>query len=135
MKLEFKNNLLIIYLYKYLFDYQDNKLLHQEIKTLFINLIKNYHISLFGFLKVDIYENKKYGCILEVSKINDNDLDYLDLKIIIHSNVNFYLVMDKYYFFNLKDVVYKDNKYYINIVNIDNIVKYIEFGNIEYDKK
>ena len=86
------------------------------------------------FFKVDIYENQKYGCILEIKKIYGDNTDFIDLKIVLHRNITFNLVMDEYYFFNFDDVIYKNNKYYVDINKIDNLDKYMEFGVINYDK-
>lgn len=134
MKIEYQNDLLIVYLYKYIFSFNHKEELYKEIKNLFINLIKNYHLDLNGYFKVDIYENLKYGVVLEINKIYGNSNDFIDLKIILHHNTKFYLVMDDYHFFNNHDVIIKDNKYYIDIEKIDNILKYVEFGIIKYDK-
>lgn len=122
-----------VYLYKYFLDYDSKDKLHREIKELFVNLIKNYNLDLFGYFKVDIYENKKYGCILEINKIYGDNTEFIDLKIILHRKTTFYLVMDEYYYFDLKDILYRNNKYLINIENIDNLDKYIEYGEINYD--
>jgi hypothetical protein len=44
--------------------------------------------------------------------------------------------MDDYLLDNeMKDMFIKNNKYYINIENIDNVMPFLEFGNIIYQNK
>lgn len=134
MKIKYQSDLIIIYLYKHFLEYDNKDKLHHEIKEIFINLIKNYNLDLFGYFKVDIYENKKYGCILEINKIYSDNSDYIDLKVILHHNTKFYLVMNEYYFLNIEHVKYHNNNFYLDIDNIENLDNYIEFGEIYYDK-
>ncbi len=134
MKIKYQSDLIIIYLYKHFLEYDNKDKLHHEIKEIFINLIKNYKLDLFGYFKVDIYENKKYGCILEINKIYSDNSDYIDLKVILHHNTKFYLVMNEYYFLNIENVKYHNNNFYLDIENIENLDNYIEFGEIYYDK-
>ncbi len=133
MKLEYLNDKIIIYLYnEKLTDNSD--LLKEKIKKIIIKLIKNYHLNLFGYLKLNIYENDKYGLIMEIDKVNNVfNIDIIDLKIVIYPNVNFYLeISDDLYIDNFKNSIYKDNKFYINIDNLDNLLKYLEYGRIIY---
>lgn len=133
MKIDYVGDLIVIYLYKYHLNLDSMEELKQEIKSLFVILMKNYHLSLTGYFKVDLYENKKYGFILEIKKLY-NELTFTDLKIIIHYDTKFYLVTDSYYFFNIKESFIKNNKYYYNLDTIDKLDNYIEFGSIYYDK-
>ena len=138
MKVEYKNNKIIIYLYRYKLDIHDVGKLNEEVKNIFIKLIKVHKMNFFGYSIVHVYENKKYGSILEIEKIYQNDfnLDIIDLKLIIHENTIFYLEMDDYLLDNeMKDMFIKNNKYYINIENIDNVMPFLEFGNIIYQNK
>ena len=94
MKIEFNDDKTIIYLYQYHLDYNDIKKLNEQIKNIFLKVIKKYNINFFGLSKVDIFENSKYGCILEIEKIYSNDFfntEIIDLKIIVHKNIPFYL--------------------------------------------
>ncbi len=134
MKIKYQNDVIIIYLYNYYLSIDKKDKLHQEIKDLFVNLIKNYKLDLFGYFKVDIYNNKKYGSILEINKIFGDNNEFIDLKIIIHHNTKFYLSMNEYYFLDINDVKYQNNKYLVDIENIDNLASFMEFGEIEYDK-
>ena len=64
MKIEYSNNKIIIYLFKYDLTYDNVSSLNTEIKNIFIKLIKIYKLDFFGYFKVIIYRNKKYGSIL-----------------------------------------------------------------------
>ena len=138
MKIEYKENKIIIYLYRYKLDINNVEKLNKEIKNIFIKLIKVYKMDFFGYSKVHVYENKKYGSILEIEKIYNNEfnLDIIDLKLIIHENTKFYLEMDDYVLDKeISNMFFKDNKYYVNIEKIDNITPLIEFGKIIYQNK
>ena len=135
MKIEIKDKKTYIYLYKYLLDFDNIDNLNKEVKNIFIKLIKKYKLDFFGYSKVDIYENKKYGCIMEIDRIESNDfyLDIIDLKLVIHRNTPFYLEFDDYYFDSLyKNIFIQNGKYYLNINDLDNLMKYLEYGKIVY---
>ena len=136
MKIEFDDKKTIVYIYRYKLDIKDIPKLNKEIKNIFIKLIKVYHLDFFGYSKVHVYENKKYGCILEIEKIYNNDFNYdiIDLKLIIHENCPFYLEFFDYPFNNEIDICMQNNRYYVSIEKLDNIIKYIEYGKIIYKK-
>lgn len=134
MKIMSKDNKLIVYLYNELLDIDNKELLYKEIKDLFIKLIKKYHYSFFGYWKVDIYHNEIYGSFLEMEKIYDGfSVDIIDLKIRVFKNTLMKLEFDDNYFIN-KRVKYKNGKYYLNIKNPKDLIKYIEYGKIIYYK-
>ncbi len=137
MKIECMNEKVIVYLYKYRLSFDDTDKLNQEIKNIFIRLIKKYHFNFFGYSIVNVYENKKYGCVLEIEQIYNNgfNIEIIDLKLIVHRNCNFYLEFNDYFFFLPHDLLIKNNKYYMNINNIDNLLKYSEFGKLIYNEK
>ena len=135
MKIEYDNDKIIIFLYKQPLYLNDIEKLNKQIKNLFIKLIKNYKIDFFGFFKVIIYNNPQYGSILEIEKINDSDFNHniIDLKIIVIKNVDIFLEFDDNYFIEeYHKMIYRDGKYYLNIKDISNIMKYLEFGKIIY---
>lgn len=118
MKVEYKDNILIIYL---------RNISTDDIKELCIDTInklnKYYNIDLKGFYTINLYIDNSYGIVMEI-KIDESDLyldyDSIDLHIITHSSIFLYEVddildlnIDKYYSY--------DDKYYIDIDNIYNI--------------
>lgn len=138
MKIEYSNNKIIIYLFKYDLSYDNVNNLNTEIKNIFIKLIKIYKFDFFGYFKVIIYRNKKYGSILEIEKIysSDYEKEIIDLKIIVKDDIDIYLCFDEYpYLIDNNYIFVFNNKYYVNIKNIDNIYNYIEFGLPVYNIK
>lgn len=135
MKIDRKNNKIIIYLYRYHLSFDDMSLLSDDIKNLFIKLIKVYHLELNGLLNVTIYENKYYGYVLELENIKkyEYESDILDLKISIFPDSEFFVkcreydVLKKYH-----NLYYMNNEFYVNIRDIDNILDIIEYIDIVY---
>lgn len=136
MKIEFVPDKVIIYLYRDRLSINNIDILNKEIKNIFINLIKKYHLDFFGYSKVSIYNNPKYGNIMEIEKIYDHDFssNVIDLKIIVYKNAPMYLKFDDYYFNIMQRRItnHRNKEYLINISDIDNITKYIEYGKISY---
>ena len=136
MKIEGIDDKLIIYLRDYYFT--DNlKDITKEIKDLFNRLFNYYHIELSGLYEVIIFDNKKYGSVLEINKKeNLFNSKLIDVKVKMFKNNNFYFKTKDYFIINKYNSIYYDNNYYyININNIDNLNKVIEFGNIIYNEK
>ena len=136
MKIESKDEKLVVYLYRYHLTIDDIDKLNREIKNIFIKLIKYYHLDFFGYSKVSVYYNKYYGSVLEIEKIYNNEFnrEIIDLKLLIYNNTKFFLEFEDYPFSKEMPFVYENNKFYVDLENIDNIYKYIEFGKVIYDK-
>ena len=134
MKIECENDKIIVYLYNDILPFDDINLLNKKIKEIFIKIIKIYHLNFFGYSIVNIYHNDYYGCILEIEKIYNSDFntDIMDLKVIIHKNVDFFLEIDDDLYVDSSDFTINNDKYYINSNKINNIYKYIEYGKIVY---
>ena len=136
MKVEFEVNKVIVYLYENSLNIDNITLLNKDIKNLFIKLIKRYNLDFFGYSKVTIYNNYKYGNVLEIEKIYYDEFNShtIDLKVVVYRNVLMYLEFDDYCFTKKIDkIICKDNKYLLNIDDIDNIMEYIEYGRINYN--
>ncbi len=116
------------------FSFSNKEKLVNYIKKTIIRLKVFYDIHLQGFYKIYVYSNKKLGLILRIICIEDLDMETLDLKIIIRSNVDIYLKTEDYFIFKDKDLLYK-NEYYKNIKDIDNLYKYIEYCDIYLDEE
>ena len=137
MKIEYIDDKLIIYLRDYFFKNYDIKELTKDIKELFSKLLYYYKIELSGLYEVMIYDNKKYGSILEIIKKEDLfNPNVIDIKLKLFKDKDFYFKTKDYFILSSYNNIYYDNNdYYININNIDDINKVIEFGNILYNKK
>ena len=138
MKIEIIDEKIVLYLYNYFFKSLDKDNITKEIKNIFIRLIKYYKLKINGIYEVFVYENKKYGTILEIIKQEELlfHKDLIDIKVKIFKDVNIYLKSDNYFIFDkFKNIYYKDNNYYIDIKNINNLINIIEFIDIIYNEK
>ena len=57
----------------------------------------------------------------------------IDIKVKINKEVNFYFKTEDYFIIEkFKNIYYDSGEFYINILDIDNLNKYLEFGTIVY---
>lgn len=120
MKFEISEDDYIIYINKNLYDIDLNNKeeIESYIKELIVKLKDIYHEILTGSYKVNIFENRNMGLIIEIKKQEEFNLfrDLIDLKINIYRNSEVYLEFSDYFlisdYFDI--YTYKD-KYYINI--------------------
>lgn len=139
MKVDIKNDNFIIYVNKYLINYdmKNRKDIEENIKDLLIRIRKIYKIKLSGYYKIKIYQNDLYGLIFECIKEDDLDFfpDFCDLKINILYDSKILLESDDFFIFNNNKKTYKKgNKFYINIkdLNEKEINRLSEFCKIKY---
>lgn len=139
MKVDIKNDNFIIYVNKYLINYdmKNRKDIEENIKDLLIRIRKIYKIKLSGYYKIKIYQNDLYGLIFECIKEDDLDFfpDFCDLKINILYDSKILLESDDFFIFNNNKKTYKKgNKFYINIKDLNKleIIKLSEFCKIKY---
>ena len=139
MKVDIKNDNFIIYVDKYLINYdmKNRKDIEENIKDLLIRIRKIYKIKLSGYYKIKIYQNDLYGLIFECIKEDDLDFfpDFCDLKINILYDSKILLESDDFFIFNNNKKTYKKgNKFYINIKDLNEleIIKLSEFCKIKY---
>ena len=128
---------IVLYLYDYFFNLEKENIT-REIKELFLKLIKYYSLKLNGIYEVLLFENSKYGTILEINKIKELlfNKDVIDIKVKIYKKANIYLKTKDYFILEkYKNIYSKDNNYYININDVDKIINLIEFIDIIYKEK
>lgn len=138
MKLDIKNEKIVVYLYNYFFQTKEKDKLVKEIKNIFLKLIKTYNLNINRRYEVYVYENSKYGTILEI--IEKDELlfprELIDIKVKFINNTNIFLKTDNYFCLeNYKNIYYFDNNFYINLLDIDNLISIIEFVDIIYNEK
>lgn len=103
------------------------------IKDIISKIDSRYRLNLNGFYKIKVFPNKKLGVYLDIIKIDDNDFnDRADFRIVIYQDSNFYLEMDVCDIKNIDEKIYYNNNFYININDINNIDKYMDYGQIIY---
>lgn len=139
MKVDIKNDNFIIYVNKYLINYdmKNRKDIEENIKDLLIRIRKIYKIKLSGYYKIKVYQNDLYGLIFDCVKEDDLDFfpDLCDLKVNILYDSKMLLESDDFFIFNNNKKTYKKgNKFYINIKDLNEleIIKLSEFCKIKY---
>ena len=102
----------------------NNKLeLIEVIKDLIKKAESRYKLFLSGFYKIKVYPNKKLGVFLNIIKIDDNEFsNTTDFRIVIYQNEKFFLETELYELFNNVEMRYFNNKFYIDIDDVDNIL-------------
>lgn len=105
MKIIEMENKIILYLYDNELSLKNFKTLEENLKELFIRLRKYYDLKIHGFYNVYIYNDSKYGSVLELLKEDILDFDYLmdevDMKIEIK---------DTNFLFKYNDILEIDKK-------------------------
>ena len=137
MKLEKINDDLInIYFNPFYFKDIDlnNKLeLIEVIKDLIKKAESRYKLFLSGFYKIKVYPNKKLGVFLNIIKIDDNEFsNTTDFRIVIYQNEKFFLETELYELFNNVEMRYFNNKFYIDIDDVDNILPISDMVDVIY---
>lgn len=98
-----------------------------DVKSYVNNLIlilKDYDINLSGFYSINIYTSKHANIIL--FNFIDDLCDAFDYKIKVYTDKIYFKFKD---YFNVNNYdFFKDDYYFINVNKLDNIIKYIEFG-------
>jgi len=138
MKIENKDNLIIVYLIDTFYSNLEKKELINEIKKIFIRLTKYHNYELKGVFDVYLYENIKYGVILEIVSVDELlfPREYIDINLKIYKDKKFYFKTNDYFIISkYKNIYYYHDYYYIDIDNIDNYLKIMEHGMLLYKEK
>ncbi len=133
MKVDFENNVIYVYFYEEKINLNDMMEVNNKIKKIIVRLIKRYKLNISGYNKVTVYHNSNFGLVLKIERMYNtiSVTGIIDLKVIIYKDVDMYLEFDDYCFIERpKNLIVKNNKYYLNLENIDNIYKYIELGKL-----
>lgn len=78
MKVVMEDDLIILYLNKFLFksiDFSDKEVLQKYIKGLLLKLQDNYSLEFKGYYDITLYVDRNYGVIIEICR---EELEYLD---------------------------------------------------------
>ena len=112
----------------------NNKLeLIEVIKDLIKKAESRYKLFLSGFYKIKVYPNKNLGVFLNIIKIDDNEFsNTTDFRIVIYPNEKFFLETELYELFNNVEMRYCNNKFYIDIDDVDNILPISDMVDVIY---
>lgn len=118
MKIETNQSKIIIYLS--FFDKQKFECNEENFKELFIKLKRYYKLDLKGYYKIDVYQDQKYGIVLDVVKEDFEYIDYFNNQ--IEMKITFYEVEYLYLLKNIYDInilkkgkIYKKDEIYFKI--------------------
>ena len=132
-------NKLLIYINNIFFKnetWDDKDKIIKTIKKYIIRLKNNYHIKLRGFYKVRAFPNKKIGTFIEMEKLDEDDYDSIELRIIVDFKEKLFFKFYEYeYIPNNSNYILYDNFYYVDIKDIEeDIISFIELGEIVYER-
>ena len=111
---------------------KDKEKIIKWVKNYIIKLKNNYNINIRGFYKVRVFPNKKVGTFVEMEKLDEDDYDNIELRIIVDYKERLFFKFNDYFDIpNNCKYIYYDNFYYVEIENIkENILNFIEMGEI-----
>ena len=107
MKVDRLDDNIIVFLNKYYIkdlDYDDIKVIEQELKPLFKKL-EGHHIKIKGYYDVFIYKDTNYGIIIELTS---NNLGYEDFNEVIDMRI---LTKNVKFLYKVDDIIPLDIKY------------------------
>ncbi len=129
---------LIIYINNVFFKreiWDDKEQIIKTIKDFIIRLKNNYRIKLKGFYKVKVFPNKKIGTFVEMERLDEDDYDSIELRIIVDFQEKIFF---KFYDYedipNGNDYIIYNDFYYVKVDDIkEEVVNFIEKGEIIYE--
>lgn len=112
------------------------KSLESTIRGVILRLKSKYDIVLKGLYDVSIFIKERVSAYIIIEKVNtflfrEKDID-LRIKIIFNSKF-YFKTFDYDVVKAFNDVYFYNNEYYTEVSNLEDINKYIEFGDIIYD--
>lgn len=112
------------------------KSLESTIRGVILRLKSKYDIVLKGLYDVSIFIKEGVSAYITIEKVNtflfrEKDID-LRIKIIFNSKF-YFKTFDYDVVKACNDVYFYNNEYYTEVSNLEDINKYIEFGDIIYD--
>ena len=112
------------------------KSLESTIRGVILRLKSKYDIVLKGLYDVSIFIKEGVSAYIIIEKVNaflfrEKDID-LRIKIIFNSKF-YFKTFDYDVVKAFNDVYFYNNEYYTEVSNLEDINKYIEFGDIIYD--
>lgn len=117
-------------------DISNEKDLEILLTKVLLTLKNRYDLKLSGLYSVDIYINDNIGAFIYIKK-SDTFIQYkdIDLKIKIFRDSIFYFKTADFEIVKNKNNIYFYNEYYyIDINEFDNLIKYIEMGELVHSE-
>lgn len=113
--------------------------LDMYMKELIIKLRRKYRKDIYGFYKVDVYVKDKIGMIIDFNLEEEIDFfkDLVDLKVVVHEDVDVFLKFSDYFLFDKKKVYFFEGEYYVDIDDVGDkeFLESLEFCKIIYGEE
>lgn len=113
--------------------------LDMYMKELIIKLRRKYRKDIYGFYKVDVYVKDKIGMIIDFNLEEEIDFfrDLVDLKVVVHEDVDVFLKFSDYFLFDKKKVYFFEGEYYVDIDDVSNkeFLEKLEFCDTIYGEE
>ena len=113
--------------------------LDMYMKELIIKLRRKYRKDIYGFYRVDVYEKDKIGMIIDFNLEEEIDFfkDLVDLKVVVHEDVDVFLKFSDYFLFDNKKVYFFEGEYYVDIDDLsdEEFLEKLEFCKVIYGEE
>ena len=113
--------------------------LDMYMKELIIKLRRKYRKDIYGFYKVDVYVKDKIGMIIDFNLEEEIDFfkDLVDLKVVVHEDVDVFLKFSDYFLFDNKKVYFFEGEYYVDIDDLsdEEFLEKLEFCKVIYGEE
>ena len=113
--------------------------LDMYMKELIIKLRRKYRKDIYGFYIVDVYIKDKIGMIIDFNLEEEIDFfkDLVDLKVVVHEDVDVFLKFSDYFLFDNKKVYFFEGEYYVDIDDLsdEEFLEKLEFCKVIYGEE
>lgn len=113
--------------------------LDMYMKELIIKLRRKYRKDIYGFYRVDVYVKDKIGMIIDFNLEEEIDFfkDLVDLKVVVHEDVDVFLKFSDYFLFDNKKVYFFEGEYYVDIDDLsdEEFLEKLEFCKVIYGEE
>ena len=113
--------------------------LDMYMKELIIKLRRKYRKDIYGFYRVDVYIKDKIGMIIDFNLEEEIDFfkDLVDLKVVVHEDVDVFLKFSDYFLFDNKKVYFFEGEYYVDIDDLsdEEFLEKLEFCKVIYGEE
>lgn len=113
-------------------NWDDKEIVINRIKEIISKIKKRYSLNIKGLYRVKVYPSS-VGVVIYILLLDEENYSNcdLDLRIILILNKDMYLKVEDSSFILDKNTPYLyKNNYYINLKDIDNYNKYLEYGEL-----
>ena len=118
-------------------NWNDKESVIDRIKDIINKIKKRYNLKIKGLYRVKVYPNS-VGVLIYILLLDEDNYGdcELDLRIILILNKDIYLkIVDSSFILDKNTPYLYKNNYYINLKDIDDYNKYIEYGELTLEEE